>query len=59
MPELPDLTIHVEALEAHAKDQTLEKIRIPSPALLKSVSPPPTAIEGLHLEGVRLLGKCQ
>jgi formamidopyrimidine-DNA glycosylase len=57
VPELPDLTIYVEALEAHAKDQTLEKIRIQSPSLLKSVSPPPTAIEGLDLQGVRLLGK--
>lgn len=57
VPELPDLTIYVEALEARLKSQPLEKIRIQSPSLLKSVTPPPTAIEGLELEGVRLLGK--
>jgi formamidopyrimidine-DNA glycosylase len=57
VPELPDLTIYVEALEAHAKDQTLEKIRIQSPSLLKSVAPPPATIEGRKLQGIRLLGK--
>jgi formamidopyrimidine-DNA glycosylase len=57
LPELPDLTIYVEALEAVLKGQPLEKIRIQSPSLLKSVTPPPTAIEGLELKGVHLLGK--
>jgi len=57
VPELPDLTIYVEALEARLVDQPLEKIRIQSPSLLKSVTPPPTAIEGLPVKGVRLLGK--
>ena len=57
MPELPDLTIYVEALEAVLKGQPLEKIRIQSPSLLKSVTPPPSAIEGLAVESVGLLGK--
>jgi formamidopyrimidine-DNA glycosylase len=57
VPELPDLTIYVEALEAHLKGQPLEKIRIQSPSLLKTVTPPLTAIEGLPVQGVRLLGK--
>lgn len=57
MPELPDLTIYIEALEARLPGEPLEKIRIQSPSLLKSVSPPPTSIEGLKLHGVRLLGK--
>lgn len=57
VPELPDLTIYVEALEARLKNQPLEKIRIQSPSLLRSVRPPPSAVEGLPLEGVRLLGK--
>jgi formamidopyrimidine-DNA glycosylase len=38
-------------------DQPLEKIRIQSPSLLKSVTPPPSAIEGLPVRSVRLLGK--
>lgn len=57
MPELPDLTIYVEAIEERLKGQPVEKIRIQSPSLLRSVAPPPGAIEGLELQGVRLLGK--
>ena len=57
MPELPDLTIYVEALEARVKGQPLETIRIQSVSLLKSVSPSPTAIEGLDVKAIRLLGK--
>lgn len=57
MPELPDLTIYVEALEARIKNRPLEKIRIRSPSLLKSVTPDPAAIEGLEVKQIRLLGK--
>jgi formamidopyrimidine-DNA glycosylase len=57
VPELPDLTVYVEALETHLVARTLEKIRIQSPSLLKSVDPSPTAIEGLPVAGIRLLGK--
>jgi len=57
VPELPDLTIYVEALEARLVGQPLEKIRIQSPSLLKSVTPPPSSIEGLPVKGIRLLGK--
>ena len=57
LPELPDLTIYVEALEARVKGEPLERIRIQSASLLKSVSPPPAAIEGLRVLGLRLLGK--
>jgi len=57
VPELPDLTIYVEALEAHLGGEPLEKIRIQSPSLLKSVTPPPSVVEGLPIKGIRLLGK--
>lgn len=57
LPELPDLTIYVEALEARVKGQPLETMRIQSVSLLKSVSPSPTAIEGLDVKAIRLLGK--
>ena len=57
MPELPDLTVYVEALETHLAGRSLEKIRIQSPSLLKSVDPSPAAIEGLPVAGIRLLGK--
>jgi formamidopyrimidine-DNA glycosylase len=57
LPELPDLTIYVEALEARIKNQRLEKIRIQSPSLLKSVSPPPSVVEGREVQGIHLVGK--
>jgi formamidopyrimidine-DNA glycosylase len=57
LPELPDLTIYVEALEARIQGQPLEKIRIQSPSLLKSVVPPPAAVEGRSILGVALIGK--
>jgi len=57
LPELPELTIYVEALEARIKGQPLEAIRLQSPSLLKSVSPPPSAIEGRIVAGLHLIGK--
>ena len=57
MPELPDLTIYVEALEARLVGHPLERVRIQSPSLLKSVTPPASSIEGLRVKGIRLLGK--
>jgi len=57
MPEYPDLTIYVEALERRVLGTPLEKIRIQSPSLLKSVSPPPSQLEGLRVEAIRRLGK--
>jgi len=57
VPEYPDLTIYVEALEARIVGQPLEKLRIQSPSLLKSVSPAPQAFEGRVVRGVSRLGK--
>ncbi len=57
MPELPDVTVYVEALEARCTGQHLERIRIVSPTLLRSVEPTPTDVAGLRVRGVRRLGK--
>jgi len=57
LPELPDLTIYAEALEARVKGKPLEKIRIQSASLLKSVSPSPSSVEGRSVLGIHLLGK--
>lgn len=57
LPEYPDLTIYVEALESRIRGEPLEKIRIPGPALLKSVSPRPSEIEGRCVESIHLMGK--
>jgi formamidopyrimidine-DNA glycosylase len=57
VPELPDVTIYVEALERHITGRTLQAIRIPGPFLLRSVDPPVTAAEGRTVTGVSRLGK--
>jgi formamidopyrimidine-DNA glycosylase len=57
LPEYPDLTIYVEALEARVAGEPLEKIRIQSPSLLKSVEPRPSDLEGMRVGSVRRMGK--
>ena len=57
MPELPDVTVYVEALERHLVGRPLEAIRMKSPFLLRSVDPPLSAVQGLEVRGARRLGK--
>lgn len=57
MPELPDITIYIEALESRIVGQTLERTRIPKPFLLRSVDPPLSAASGKRVTGIRRLGK--
>lgn len=57
MPELPDLTLYREALAARIVGQPLERIRIQSPSLLKTVAPAPAELEGRRLEAVGRIGK--
>ncbi|HST07178.1 MAG TPA: DNA-formamidopyrimidine glycosylase family protein [Gemmatimonadaceae bacterium] len=57
MPELPDITIYIEALESRIVGQILERIRIPKPFLLRSVDPPLSAVNGKRVTGIRRLGK--
>ena len=57
MPELPDITIYIEALEARLLNQPLEKIRLASPFLLRSFEPPIRSAEGKKVLGFRRIGK--
>ena len=57
MPELPDITLYLEALAPRVLDQPLERLRIASPFLLRTPDPPVTAIEGRRVVGLRRLGK--
>lgn len=57
MPELPDVTIYVEALEQRVKGTPLRRVRLGSPFVLRSVDPPVAAAEGRTVTGVRRLGK--
>jgi formamidopyrimidine-DNA glycosylase len=57
MPELPDVTIYVEALERHVLGAPLEKIRIPSPFVLRSVEPPIAQAERRRVVSISRMGK--
>jgi formamidopyrimidine-DNA glycosylase len=57
MPELPDIEVYREALAARLVGQTLGRIRLKSPFLLRTVAPPLEAAEGRTVLGVRRLGK--
>jgi formamidopyrimidine-DNA glycosylase len=57
MPELPDITIYLEALHSRVHDQTLEKIRIANPFLLRTVEPAVDDFSGKRVFKLRRLGK--
>ena len=46
MPELPDITVYIEALEERVLGQRLERVRLGSPFLLRSIDPPLKAADG-------------
>lgn len=57
MPELPDITVYVEALHSHIVGHTIERVRIASPFLVRSVDPPVSALAGRRVCGVSNIGK--
>ena len=57
MPELPDLTVYLEALQRRIVGHRLERVLIVSPFLLRTAVPPVQDAEGRVVTGVRRLGK--
>jgi formamidopyrimidine-DNA glycosylase len=57
MPELPDVTVYLEALAARIGGARLERIRLANPFVLRSVDPSPAEVAGRAVTGVRRLGK--
>jgi formamidopyrimidine-DNA glycosylase len=57
VPELPDLTVYVEALRERLRATALEGLRLRSAFLLRSTDPPVSAAGGRPVEGVERLGK--
>ena len=57
MPELPDITVYVEALRERIGGARLERYRLLSPFLLRSVEPPLDALVGLRVATLERLGK--
>ena len=57
MPELPDITAYIKALEKRIIGQTLERVRLGSPFLLRTVEPPLSSAEGRAVKSLRRIGK--
>jgi formamidopyrimidine-DNA glycosylase len=57
MPELPDVVVYIERLEAFVGGQTLQRLRVASPSVLRTFDPPVSAVEGRTVEGFRRIGK--
>jgi formamidopyrimidine-DNA glycosylase len=57
VPELPDVQVYLEALEARVLGQRLERVRLASPFVLRSVDPPIPEAAGRTVTGLRRLGK--
>jgi formamidopyrimidine-DNA glycosylase len=57
MPELPDITVYLEALAQRVRGSRLVSTRIAHPFLLRTVDPPLGALHGRKLEALRRVGK--
>jgi formamidopyrimidine-DNA glycosylase len=57
MPELPDITVYVEALQRRILGERLDDVRIRSPFLLRTFDPPLDSAKGKIVREIRRLGK--
>jgi formamidopyrimidine-DNA glycosylase len=57
MPELPDVTVYVELIAAKTVGRTIDRVRVASPFVVRSVDPPVSAAEGKTVRDVRRIGK--
>jgi formamidopyrimidine-DNA glycosylase len=57
VPELPDVELYLSALRLRIAGHTLERVRLATPFLLRSVEPPLTVAEGRVVTGFRRIGK--
>ena len=57
MPELPDILLYLHALRPRIVGRPVERVRLASPFLLRSIDPPLSAIEGRTIVDVHRLGK--
>ncbi len=57
MPELPDITAYLTALEPRILGQTLEHVRLQSVFVLRTADPPISSVEGRTVRELRRIGK--
>jgi formamidopyrimidine-DNA glycosylase len=57
MPELPDISAYITALEPRIVGEPVEHVRLASPFLLRTVDPPISTVEGKKVRDLRRIGK--
>jgi formamidopyrimidine-DNA glycosylase len=57
MPELPDVTVYIEALESRVRGRRLERVKLLNPFILRTAVPPISQAEGKRVAGIRRVGK--
>lgn len=57
MPELPDVELYLHALRPRVSDRRLDRLRLGNPFVVRTIDPPPAALEGRTVSDLRRLGK--
>jgi formamidopyrimidine-DNA glycosylase len=57
VPELPDIALYLEALDARVRGDRLERVRVSGPSWLRTVEPPLASVSGRRVAGLRRIGK--
>jgi formamidopyrimidine-DNA glycosylase len=57
VPELPDVDVYIEHLEARTKGHALENVRLASPFVLRTAQPPLATLYGKKVDAIRRVGK--
>src|SRR2546429_5353736 len=57
MPELPDISAYITALESRIVGEPIEHVRLATPFLLRTVEPPIASVEGRRVCELRRIGK--
>lgn len=57
MPELPDVTVYIEALEARVVGRRLERVKLLNPFILRTAVPPISSAEGRRVSALHRVGK--
>jgi formamidopyrimidine-DNA glycosylase len=57
VPELPDISVYIEALDARVRGARLASVRLTHPFLLRTFDPPISELNGLRVEQIRRVGK--
>ena len=57
MPELPDVTVYIEALESRVRGKRLAHVKLLNPFILRTAVPPISQAEGKRVTAIRRVGK--